>query len=64
MSNPLHLRDPMRTLATGFMRSAQRFPERPALEVAGTMLDYRTLRRLALQLAGAIRRSDSNGGPP
>ena len=42
------------SLIEGFVRSATRFPERPALEVAGAVLTYRDLAGRAGALAGLI----------
>lgn len=46
-----------RRLFTGFIRSSERFPERPALEAGGVTLTYRELRARALTIAGAIGRA-------
>src|SRR5207249_11707355 len=46
---------PQRGLWTGFMQSAERFPERPAVVVHGTSLSYRQLRENALRIAASIQ---------
>jgi amino acid adenylation domain-containing protein len=52
-----------RRLSTGFMRSSELYPGRPALEVAGTTITYRALRARALSIAAAIRRGTSMRKP-
>ena len=42
------------SLADRFFENAERYPERPALRVAGTEYSYGTLAELALQIAGRI----------
>lgn len=44
-----------RPLWSGFMRSARRFPERPALSVHGTELTYRALQQLACRIAATLQ---------
>ncbi len=44
-----------RALWTGFMRSAEKFPERPALSAQGKTLTYRELRELACRIAATIQ---------
>ena len=44
-----------RGLWMGFMRSAERFPERPAVIVQGTSLSYRQLRETAIRIAASIQ---------
>ena len=44
-----------RGLWMGFMRSAERFPERPAVIVHGTSLSYRQLRETAIRIAASIQ---------
>jgi amino acid adenylation domain-containing protein len=51
-------------LAARFLRSAELFPERPALEVAGSTLSYGELRRKALGIARLLVASDSAGTGP
>ncbi|MDP9261827.1 MAG: AMP-binding protein, partial [Actinomycetota bacterium] len=41
-------------IASGFLRSAERFPDRPALEIGGESLSYDELRRRATAIAGAL----------
>lgn len=43
-------------LETGFLRSAERFPDRPALEAAGQVLSYSELKVRALALASTLGR--------
>jgi amino acid adenylation domain-containing protein len=43
-----------RTVRTGFLRSAERFGDRPALQVEGEMLTYRELRDRAASLAATL----------
>jgi non-ribosomal peptide synthetase component F len=43
-------------LVSGFMASSARFPDRPALEVAGEVLSYSALRTQAFRIASALRR--------
>ncbi len=51
------------TLASGFLRSAELFPQRPALDVGGTAVTYEQLRRRAFAIAGTLAGEDG-GGPP
>ncbi len=52
-------------LHSGFLRSAEAFPDRPALEAAGTVLRYGGLRERAAVLAATLMRwSPVVGGPP
>ena len=44
-----------RALWMGFMRSAERFPDRPAVIVQGTSLSYRQLREAAIRIAASIQ---------
>jgi amino acid adenylation domain-containing protein len=53
-----------RTLGSGFLRSWDRFPERPALEVDGASLSYRELGRRAASLAATLERHRPGGHPP
>lgn len=53
-----------RTLATGFVRSAERFPDRPALEVAGQTLTFRELRERSAAVAATIAGRSPPGSPP
>lgn len=52
------------TLRAGFLRSAGRFPDRPALEVGGAAYTYDELRHRALSIAATLRRHTSPGGVP
>ena len=56
--------EPKRTLASGFLESSERFPERPALELSGVGLTYRELRERAAGLAATLQRRTPPGGPP
>src|SRR5437868_2622920 len=51
-------------LASGFLHSAELYPERLALEVAGTSLTYRALHQAASSIAASISLHTPNGGPP
>lgn len=42
------------TLASGFLASAERMPERPALVIDGTVVTYDALRRRAAAIAGTL----------
>jgi amino acid adenylation domain-containing protein len=53
-----------RPLYSGFLRSAERFPERPALEVADETLSYRELRERAASLAATLLREVPGREPP
>jgi amino acid adenylation domain-containing protein len=50
-------------LASGFLRSAERFPERPALEVDGEVLTYEELLRRATAIASTLIAHDRRTGP-
>ena len=50
-------------LAAGFLRSLQRFPERPALHVDGSLWTYEHLGSIAGAVATAIRSADRDGHP-
>jgi amino acid adenylation domain-containing protein len=55
---------PARNLHSGFLRSAERFPTRPALEVEGRVLSYDELRGGAARLAGLLSaRAPQDGAP-
>jgi non-ribosomal peptide synthetase component F len=43
-------------LHAGFLRSADRWPERPALVVSGQTVSYRELRRRATAVAATVQR--------
>jgi amino acid adenylation domain-containing protein len=53
-----------RTLRSGFLRSAERFPDRPALQLAGETLTYRELRTRAAVLARTLSAHAAPSGPP
>jgi amino acid adenylation domain-containing protein len=53
-----------RALWTGFMRSAERFPERPAVIVQGTSLSYRQLREAAIRIAASIQAHQESSWTP
>jgi amino acid adenylation domain-containing protein len=48
-------------LASRFLRSAERFPDRPALDVAGNELTYEELSERAIGLAATLLRQDGAG---
>jgi amino acid adenylation domain-containing protein len=50
-------------LAARFLRSAELFPDRPALEVAGATLGYAELRGRALGIARLLQARDMQSGP-
>jgi amino acid adenylation domain-containing protein len=50
-------------LHAGFLMSAQRHPDRPALEVAGQVLSYAQLRQRAVTQAAALTQHCSAGSP-
>ncbi len=52
-----------RTLRSGFLRSCERFGERPALAVDGREFSYRELRQRAASLAATLDRLAAPGGP-
>lgn len=52
-----------RTLCSGFLRSAEAFPDRPAVEVEGKTLTYRELRDEAAAVAATLARRAPSGGP-
>ena len=52
------------SLASGFWDSCERFPQRPALEVAGSVLTYRELRNQAAAIAHMIENRAPSEGPP
>ena len=55
---------PQRTLSSGFLASAGRFPERPALEVGGVTLAYAALQGRAAQIAATLQRHAPAADPP
>src|SRR5262245_58120845 len=52
-----------RSLRSGFLRSVERFPSRPALELAGESLSYADLLSRALAFAATLARSAPSGKP-
>jgi amino acid adenylation domain-containing protein len=50
-------------LHAGFLRSASRFPDRPALEVGGSMLTYGELRDRAAGIAVSLQHASLPGAP-
>lgn len=53
-----------RTLRTGFLASATRFPARPALEIGGQSLTYAELERQAMAIAAALTCAGPAEGTP
>jgi amino acid adenylation domain-containing protein len=53
-----------RSLAAGFVRSVERFPDRPALEVAGRTLSFQELSDHASAIAATIAARSPTGAPP
>jgi amino acid adenylation domain-containing protein len=53
-----------RGLHAGFLSSAERFPDRPALEVAGAAYSYAQLQERAAALAATLAAHDTGDGPP
>jgi len=51
------MHDSNRSLVSGFLRSAKRVPERPALELAGEAVSYRRLHAHAAALATALSKN-------
>jgi amino acid adenylation domain-containing protein len=51
-------------LCSGFIRSSEEFPERPALEVEGQTLTYRQLRDKAESIAATLLHWDEAADPP
>jgi amino acid adenylation domain-containing protein len=52
-----------RTLVSGFLRSVERFPRRPALDLAGTQVTYEELHSRAVAVAATLARTDDGAGP-
>jgi amino acid adenylation domain-containing protein len=52
------------TLANGFLTSVERFPDRPALEVAGETLNFSELHERAAAIAATIAERAPEGAPP
>jgi len=53
-----------RTLRSGFLRSAEQFPDRPALQLDAAVLSYRELRARASALAQTLSVHAAVGEPP
>ena len=53
-----------RGLGSRFLSSVQAFPDRPALEVEGEILTYRSLYERAAGLAAALEQATPDGGAP
>lgn len=51
-----------RSLHDGFLRAAERFPDRPALEVAGKTLSYAELRTRVTSIAATLQQHRSSEG--
>ena len=51
-------------LASGFLRSVERFPGRPALAVDGVEISYEELHRRALDVTRALLAGEDGDGPP
>lgn len=58
-----HPQPRQRNLWSGFLRSSERFPERPALEVEGRRFTYAELRQKAETIAATLLRCDEGGEP-
>ncbi|MEQ8483722.1 MAG: amino acid adenylation domain-containing protein [Pseudomonadales bacterium] len=52
-----------RTVAGGFLASAQRYPDRPALAIRDDSLSYAELRERAAAIAATLQRHDTADGP-
>jgi non-ribosomal peptide synthetase component F len=52
-----------RLVWTGFLRSCEKFPNRPAVEVAGSWLSYKQLDQRARRLAATIQANTTVGVP-
>jgi amino acid adenylation domain-containing protein len=55
--------DDARSLVTGFLRSAERYPERLAVEIGSTKLTYQALHNMAKSLSTTIRKLLGDGPP-
>src|SRR5688500_3074400 len=53
-----------RTLRTGFLRSAEQFPDRPALEVEGKSISYREMSERARAIAATLQKYVPSDDPP
>ena len=51
------------TVVSGFLRSAELFPQRPAADVSGDIVTYSELSARAAAVAAALLRQDSGRGP-
>ncbi len=54
--------EPARTLRSGFLRSAELRPDRPALSVDGTTLTYAELREQAARIAATLEAAVAREG--
>src|ERR1700750_464071 len=54
----------VKALRGGSLRSAERFPDRPALAVAGVEYSYAELQERAARVAATLRAHTPEGGPP
>src|SRR5262245_51900461 len=53
-----------RSLVSGFLRSSEKFPQRPALAIGGETLSYAALRSRATAIAGVLARHADPPGTP
>ena len=53
-----------RALWAGFMDSAERFPERPAILIEGKTSSYQELRNAACRIASTIQANAEHADPP
>ncbi|MCU0668637.1 MAG: amino acid adenylation domain-containing protein [Myxococcota bacterium] len=53
-----------RTVRSGFLRSCERFPDRPALAIGGRSLAYAELRDRAASIAATLQRRAPDDAPP
>src|SRR5262245_29923264 len=53
-----------RTLRSGFLRSVEKYPERPALEVEGKSLKYREMNARASAIAATLAKHVPGDDPP
>lgn len=58
------MNDATRTLRTGFLRSAERFPQRPALQFGAEELSYAALSERAASLAATLQQHEPQPGAP
>ena len=62
--DPLPATVPAGGLHSGFLRSAERYPDRPALEIGGEVLAYAQLRDRAASVAATLAAHTPDGGAP